>query len=196
MKTLAKYSNSYRTVFMLLVFTAMVVIASRYPAGARFMPFVIGFPAIALCLLQLFLDARERRLASEGAIADAGLSDIERAEQQVSRAAGRPIHFDVGDILLPGDSGITPEERLRRELISWGYFIGLIVGVILFGFHIAVPIFLLTFLRFRAETSWKLAIIGTALASFVLFIAFERVLRISLHPGFITDRINDMIGGG
>jgi hypothetical protein len=195
MTSLSKYSNSFMTVFMLVIFTSMVLIATRYPPGARFMPFVIGFPAIALCLLQLFLDARERRQTREGAVADAGLSDLEKAQRQVSRAAGRPIHFDVGEMLLPGDAGIEPGEKLRREGIAWVYFLSLIVGVILFGFHITVPIFLLTFLRFRANTSWKTAIIGTALGAFVLFFAFEYVLRISLHPGFITERIRDMLGG-
>ena len=195
MTTLSRYSNSFMTVFMLVLFTGMVLVASRYPAGARFMPFVIGFPAIALCLLQLFLDARERRLAREGAIADAGLTDIEKAEMQVSRAAGRPIHFDVGEMLLPAEPGIEPHEQLRREAIAWAYFLALIVGVILFGFHISVPVFLLVFLRYRAETSWMVAIGSTLAASFVLFFAFEKVLHISLHTGFITDRIMDLIGG-
>jgi hypothetical protein len=195
MNSLSKYSNSFMTVLMLLVFTGMVLVATRYPPGARFMPFVIGFPAIALCVLQLFLDARERRLQREGAIADAGLSDIERAERQVSRAVGRPIHFDVGEMLLPQEVGMDPREQIRREMIAWAYFLGLIGGVIVFGFHISVPVFLLLFLRYRAETSWKVAIGGTALASFVLFFAFERVLHISLHPGFVTDRIMDMFSG-
>jgi Tripartite tricarboxylate transporter TctB family len=196
MNSLSKYSNSFMTVLMLVIFTGMVLVASTYPPGARFMPFVIGFPAIALCLLQLFLDARERRLARQGAVVGAGPSEIEKAEAQVSRAAGRPIHFDVGEILLPASANIEPREQLRREAISWAYFIALIIGVILFGFHIAVPVFLLLFLRYRAETSWKVAIGGTLLASVVLFFAFEYVLRISLHPGFITDRIKDMLGGG
>jgi hypothetical protein len=195
MNTLSRYSNSFMTLFMLLVFTGMVLVASRYPAGARFMPFVIGFPAIALCLLQLFLDARERKREREGAVADAGLSEIQKAEAQVSRAAGRPIHFDVGNLLLPAEAGIAPGEQLRREGIAWAYFIALIVGVILFGFHVSVPVFLLVFLRYRAALSWKISLAATLGASFVLFFAFERVLRISLHPGFITDRILDAFGG-
>jgi hypothetical protein len=195
MNALSRYSNSFMTLLMLVVFTGMVLVASRYPAGARFMPFVIGFPAIALCLLQLFLDARERRRTREGAIADAGLSDIERAEQQVSRAAGRPIHFDVGEMLLPTQPDLDPRVQLRREAIAWAYFLALVVGIVLFGFHVSVPIFLLLFLRYRAETSWLVAIAGTALGSLVLFFAFEYVLRISLHPGFITDRVRDAIGG-
>jgi hypothetical protein len=195
MNALSKYSNSYMTLLMLVVFTGMVLVASRYPAGARFMPFVIGFPAIALCLLQLFLDARERRLARLGAIADAGLSDVERAEQQVSRAVGHQVHFDVGNMLLPSDAGIDPREHLRRETIAWAYFLALILGIILFGFHVSVPLFLLLFLRYRAGVSWKMTIAGTALASFVLFFAFERVLHLPLHPGFITERVLDVISG-
>ena len=41
----------------------MVAISSTYPAGARFMTFVIGIPAVVLCVLQLVLDIREARHA-------------------------------------------------------------------------------------------------------------------------------------
>ena len=44
------------TLLMLVIFTVMVGVASTYPPGARFMPYTIGIPAIALCLLQLALD--------------------------------------------------------------------------------------------------------------------------------------------
>ncbi len=190
MSFLSKYSNSAMTLLMLLIFVTMVAVASRYPAGARFMPFVLGFPAIALCLLQLFLDARERRMTAK----TAGLSEIEKAEAQVARFVGKPIHFDVGDLLLP-QTDLDPREQVRRELIAWGYFLGFIAGIILFGFHISVPIFLMLFLRLRAKASWRMTIGLTAIASFVLFFAFENVLRISLHRGFITEYLMDFFGG-
>jgi hypothetical protein len=192
MSSITKYSNSFMTLFMLVIFTGMVIIASRYPAGARFMPFVLGFPAIALCLLQLFLDARERRLANSPTAGT--LSDIEKAEAQVSRAAGHQIHFDVGDILLP-DQGLPPGEQTRREIIVWGYFLAFILGIILFGFHFSVPVFLVLFLRYRADVSWRMTLGLTVSVCIFLFAIFEYVLRISLHTGFITDRITDMIGG-
>ncbi len=46
------------TLTMLAIFSGMVAMASTYPAGARFMPYVIGIPSIGLCLLQLALDLR------------------------------------------------------------------------------------------------------------------------------------------
>ena len=189
MSTLSKYSNSFMTVFMLLIFSGMVLVASRYPAGARFMPFVLGFPAIALCFLQLFLDARERHLNKTEA-----KSDVELAEEKVSRAVGHEVHFDVGNILMP-DQGLEPHEQLRREAIAWAYFLGFILGIILFGFHISVPVFLILFLHYRAGATWMMNLGLTAVSSFVLFFAFERLLHISLHTGFITDWVVDLIGG-
>ena len=54
------------TLLMLAIFTTMVGVASTYPPGARFMPFTIGIPAIALCLLQLALDLYRRRHPAAG----------------------------------------------------------------------------------------------------------------------------------
>jgi hypothetical protein len=48
---------------LLVVFTTMVVIATGFPDGARFMPMIVGLPAIALCLIQLVMDWRARTTA-------------------------------------------------------------------------------------------------------------------------------------
>lgn len=59
------------TGMMLAIFVAMVGIALQYPPDARFMPLVVGIPAIALCLLQLGLEFRDSagsEAPSEGAI--------------------------------------------------------------------------------------------------------------------------------
>jgi hypothetical protein len=185
-------SNSIMTVLLLAIFSTMVFISSGYPPGARFMTFVVGLPAIALCLLQLGLDMREWRRAPAGA---EGQSDLEKAEQQVSRVVGHQVHFDIGhDMLAGGDTKLDPRTMLRREIIVWGYFLGLIAGIILFGFHIAVPVFLIVFLRLQATVSWRMTLGLTALATAALFVVFERLLRISLHTGFITDYVSDLFG--
>src|SRR3954468_15638306 len=126
MSSISKYSNSFMTLLMLVIFTGMVIIASRYPAGARFMPFVLGFPAIALCLLQLFLDARERHRANVPMSTPAG--DAEKiAQAQASRAVGHDVQFDVA-VEPPVEDVLDPREQIRREAIAWAYFLGLIVG--------------------------------------------------------------------
>jgi len=70
----------------------------------------------------------------------------------------------------------------------------LIAGIILFGFHIAVPVFLIVFLRLQAKASWRMTLSLTAVATVALFVVFERLLRMSLHTGFITDYVTDLFG--
>ncbi len=180
------------TLIMLLIFTTMVGIASTYPPGARFMAFTIGFPAIGLCLIQLALDVFRRRAPE----ADDSRDPLKQAEAQVARIAGRRVHFE-----MPSENAIFTEttyserEKLRREIIVWGYFLSLIAGILLFGFRITVPIFLIAFLRGQAGTSWRNAVIFGGAGALVLHILFERVLRVSLHSGFLIDFLAERFGG-
>jgi hypothetical protein len=186
-RSIANYSNSTMTLALLAIFVVMVAVSSRYPAGARFMTFVVGLPAIALCLLQLTLDARDRARASNGG---RGPSELEIAQRQVSQKVGHAVHFDVAQTGLGnGEPALDPRTKVLRELTVWSYFLALIAGILLFGFHLAVPVFLLAFLRFYAKAKWTTAVSLTAMASLVIYFAFEKVLRMPLHPGLLSDQI-------
>jgi len=192
--SIMKYSNSFMTVVMLAIFVVLVGLASDYPPGARFMPFVIGIPAIVLCLLQLALDARERR-RGETEVSDTR-SAREKAEEKVSRMVGRPMDFEISHEFMPGaGSGISPEEMVRRERVLWGYFLGFIAGIILFGFWVAIPVFLVAFLRFRAKAGWLFSLGLGMGASLLMSFVFERLFRVVLHTGFITDYVLGLFGG-
>lgn len=141
---------------MLAIFVAMVGIALQYPPDARFMPLVVGVPAIALCLLQLGLDFR----------------DSARSE-------------------APADGAI----ELRRELVMWAYFIGLLAGILVFGFLLTIPVFVVVFLRHWAQASWRFALGLTAAASLILYLAFVQGLGVALHPGFVTEYVLDRLSG-
>jgi hypothetical protein len=172
------------TLTMLAIFTVMVGVASTYPPAARFMPFIVGIPAIALCLLQLALDFYRRRLPA----ADDTGDPLKHAEEQVARMTGHPVHFEMpSENALFTDSPHDERERVRREIVVWGYFLGLIACILLFGFRIAVPIFLIAFLRFQAGASWRNALIYGGAGALAMYVLFEKVLKVSLHPGFVTD---------
>ena len=134
---------------MLAIFMVMVGVAATYPPEARFMPFVVGIPGDRA----VPPPARARPLpAARTPEAGDSRSDGEQAEDQVSRIAGRRVQFD-----MPSENAMFTESRRssrasasRRELIVWGYFLGLIAGILLFGFRITVPVFLIAFLRFQA----------------------------------------------
>lgn len=181
MKALMKYSNSFMTLVMLAIFVTFLTIASGYPEGASFMPYVVGIPALLLLLVQLGLDARAR---SAGVVGDDGDPDSSAA-----RLAGQ-MHYDLSHAALTETSEpVTPREKLRREAEMWGYFTGLIVSVLLFGFWITIPLFLIVFLKFKARASWLLALSLALPVSIGLYIVFEDVLRISPHKGFVTEYV-------
>jgi 4-amino-4-deoxy-L-arabinose transferase-like glycosyltransferase len=180
---LGKYSNSSMTLVMLGIFVVMVAIASRYPAEARFMPFVVGIPPILLCLLQLVLDARARHRPP----ADAP-SDIERAQATASQIVGHQVEFGASGTTEPQ---LSPAETVHRELVLWGYFLGFIAGIVLFGFWVAIPLFLVSFLRLQAKAGWRTALLLGVGASVALFLVFERGLKVQVHSGFVTSFVLD-----
>ena len=191
--SIMKYSNSFMTVVMLAVFVVLVGLASGYPPGARFMPFVIGIPAIALCLLQLALDARERR-RGETEVSDTR-SELEKVEEKVARVAGRRVDFQISHEFMQGvGPKFSPEEMVRRETVLWGYFVGFIAGIMVFGFWVAIPVFLVAFLRFQAKSSWLFALGLGMGASLLMYFGFARGLGVVLHTGFITDYVLDLLG--
>ena len=70
-------------------------------------------------------------------------------------------------------------ERVHREIVVWGYFLGLIAGILLFGFRIAVPIFLVAVpaLPGRRKLAQRAAAMaGSARSS--MYLLFEKVLRV------------------
>ena len=181
------------TLVMLGLFLVLVGIATRYPPEARFMPFVVGIPPIILGLIQLVLDARDRRRAAAEVVDTR--SDFEKAQDKVSQMVGRQVEFDVAQEALPGaaEPKLTHAETVRRELVLWGYFLGFIAGILLFGFWIAIPVFLVTFLRFQAKATWATSLLLGIGASIALFLVFERGLKVQVHRGFVITYVLDRL---
>jgi hypothetical protein len=171
---------------MLAIFATLVTIASQYPPQARFMPLVVGIPAMALCVLQIVLDIRaSRRKVDE---VEDTRSDVQKAQDEVSRYAGRKVESEATqDETIPElpDAGIPPN-MVHREVILWAYFLTFIASILLFGFWFSIPIFLITFLRFEAQLSWRNTLMTGLIGTGVLYLAVAKGLRVDLHSGFIT----------
>ena len=107
------------TLVMLAIFVSMVGVATAYPPPARFMSFVVGIPAIGLCLLQLGLDLYRRRAVE---VADSR-SELEKAQDQVARYTGRKVEFAMpSENAMFADADRDPRETVRREIAVWGWF--------------------------------------------------------------------------
>ncbi|MFN4282606.1 MAG: tripartite tricarboxylate transporter TctB family protein [Alphaproteobacteria bacterium] len=182
----------FMSLVMLAIFAGMVGIATQYPPQARFMPFVIGIPGIAMCLIQLALEIRGAlRYGKDDE--DDGRSEMAKAEAEVARITGRKMDFREAE----GASAVVVEEsregRGRREAIAWASFLGLIGGILLFGFWISVPIFILSFLRFFAGRSWRFALLLTVISSVIFYCAFILGLKVVLHEGFVIEAIKERL---
>jgi len=153
---------------MITIFLTMVIVSTNYPPDSRFMPLVAGIPAICLCLLQMLLDRQKRRNTPVTLPAD-------------------DTNAETNDA-APSEGGV-PANRVRRELLIWGYVLGLIAGILLFGFWLTVPVFLGLFLYFEAELKWPriLMLIGIVFA--FLYFVIGQGLQADLHTGFLTEMV-------
>ena len=170
------------TYFMFAVFATMLYVAFGYPEGARFMPLVVGVPAILLCVLQMVLDQR----AAPSAAKD-NRSEMEKAEERVSQMTGRQMEFEAAQI-APGVDVVENDDSVsaNREFVIWGYIIGFVAGILLLGFNIAVPLFLLFYLRREALCSWTRSAVYSAIGCAFILGGLTWGLKLQLHAGFLT----------
>lgn len=189
MKILAK---SPMTLVMLAIFVVMVGVATTYPAGARFMPFVVGIPAILLCLLQIMLDVRA---ANEAAAPRDNRNELEIAQERMSQMTGRAMTFEAAQMAPEVTVSENPTGIAQsREFIIWGYVLALVAGILFFGYAASIPVFILLFLRWEAKCSWLKAALYAGVGASTLLFIFTYVLKFQLHKGFLTERLLDFLG--
>ncbi|MBK5565423.1 tripartite tricarboxylate transporter TctB family protein [Ensifer sp. 2YAB10] len=167
--------STWLTVGMLAFFCVMVGLSMEFPAKARFMPLIVGIPAIGLCLIQLAIDLFHSPKSAFHGAPRAGVAHV------------------------PGPEPELPEfgpHTVRQELTMLTYFVTFVVGIVVLGFYVSVPILLLTFLRLQAEASWKMTISLAVGATAFLYLMFGALLHIQLFSGFFTPWLLRSIGIG
>jgi hypothetical protein len=102
----------------------------------------------------------------------------------VKRAGG-------GETRPSGDEEAEARPRggaaIRRELSLLAYLVALVLAVLLFGFWLAIPVLVIVFLRGYEGESWRLTLSLTAGAWVILYLIFDRVLKIFLFKGFLIE---------
>ncbi len=188
-------SNILWTLVMLSIFVVMVALAWDYPPTARFLPFVIGIPGIVLTVLQLAIDIRDSRKVTEEGPRDTR-SDLEKLQDEVSKRVKRDVELEIAHETLQvvaADRTDSSTSRIHREMVFFGYFIGLVAGVLLFGFWLTIPVFLVIFLRLHERENWRFVMALTGAAWLIIYAIFDRLLGIFLHPGFITEYFVELL---
>ncbi|MBI2089127.1 MAG: tripartite tricarboxylate transporter TctB family protein [Deltaproteobacteria bacterium] len=152
--------------FLVVLLLWVVWEARGWPFRTRLFPWAIGFPVLALALVQL-------GLASWHAIR-------QRSSAKVENSHGEP-----GE---KADAGVVLDPKLERErtisISTWT--VAFALGFYLFGFKVGSLLLSLVFLRLQAGESWKMSVLyGLGIYLFFL-VAFEMALGVPLAPGVIA----------
>jgi len=87
------------------------------------------------------------------------------------------------DLELAAD--VPPDVARRRVIGIFFWVVGFILLVFLLGFPIAVPLFMLCYLRLQSHESWWLSLSLTALAWGFFNGVFERLIHLRFEEGWI-----------
>jgi hypothetical protein len=134
-----------------------VLSAWRWPHKAALFPLAVGLPFVVLATIQLVLDL-----------------------------VGRPPRSTSGpalDLALSADVG--PEVARRRAVMVFAWIAAFILLVFLVGFPLAVPVFMLAYLRRQSGTGWRLSLGLTAVAWACFYGLFQWLLRLPFEPGVL-----------
>jgi hypothetical protein len=134
----------------------------RYNQLARLVPLVVLIPGMIFALIQFGLDLR------------AALSPEKKETKPKPE----------------GEEGekkqkLTPKQKMLRELVAYAWLLGLFLLIVLFGLSAAIPVFVLLFMRFFGNESWRLSVIFSLACWAFVYVVFVWFLRNDLYPGII-----------
>jgi hypothetical protein len=82
---------------------------------------------------------------------------------------------------------VPEREALRRSAGAAGWILGFFAAIVLLGFPIAVPLFVLLYLLLQGKEGWTLSIVFTAAVWGFFYGVFDRVLHLPFPQGWIFE---------
>jgi TctA family transporter len=162
-------AGSIFTLLVFFAFLAAIYVSRDWPMQTRMFPWTVGLSALAFCIIQLFLD-------------------LWRAQSPASAE-------DASGIMdLPVDKDVPIKVVARRALAQFGWVLGLFGGIWLVGFLIAMPLYVLSYLKLQARENWRVTIFCTSLIVLLLFGLFHYILNIRWLEPIIAGPQRMLIG--
>lgn len=145
---------------LFVIFFAYGVYEARdYPRLAKIFPYWISLGALLLAVIQLGIELRKYLLKVED------------------------VHADFVD--LAPDRSLPPLVVFKRALGYLLWFIGLYLGIWIFGFVIAMTTFLVAFLRCDAKLNWGRTF-QLGIAGFLFVVGISWVMTLYWPEGIIA----------
>lgn len=80
----------------------------------------------------------------------------------------------------------TTKGALRRAAVAAGWMLGFFAAIVLLGFPIAVPLFVLLYLKLQGREGWTLSILMTLAVWGIFYGLFDRLLHLPFPAGWIV----------
>ncbi|NQV55669.1 MAG: tripartite tricarboxylate transporter permease [Rhodospirillales bacterium] len=152
------------SVAMLAVFAGSSIQSIEWPGEVRDFPLFAAIPGMALVLFALIIDAR----GAAGAVSQhGGLGGAFRQAADQAVLSGAAVFF--------------------------GYLIIMLLGMLLIGQKIVLPLFIFVYLMRWGGYGWRVAF-GYAAGGWVLLVVFyDRVMSLFWYPSWLSDWLPDLL---
>jgi len=135
--------------------------AGRYwPFKAALFPTVVGIPGVVLAL----------------AVCARALRRGRSSETETPRQSGAAADLYLDESLLTGDA-------FRRTAVIFGWIFGAAIGSWLLGQKLALPLFVLGYLKIGSREGWLLSIVMTLATIALLLGVFDSVVNVAWYEG-------------
>ncbi|MGH7775131.1 MAG: tripartite tricarboxylate transporter TctB family protein [Candidatus Binatia bacterium] len=149
-------SRSFLSLFLIAVAAYAVLSARHWSFKAALFPITIGIPLIVLAMAQLILELF--------------------GKAETDRGPAVELEFSA-DVAL--------EVARRRVTTTFVWIVGFILLVLFFGFPVAVPLFILSYLRLQSRAGWWQSIGLTAAAWGFFYTIFQRLIHLQFEAGLV-----------
>ncbi len=164
-----------RTLFTLGVFVLVLVflvLSLGYQPRARLVPVIIAVPTLLLTLFQLLIDMIPAVARRFSFFQEYDLFGIE-----------------TGRAAAPSEESRPSSAVFRREL-NFAAWLLLLVSLIYFiGYLVAIPLFMVLFMRLRSSERWLTTLSITAVTWAFVYVVFIVVMGAPLHEGVVWKAI-------
>jgi len=115
---------------LIAIAVTVIITALKWPLKTALFPVVIGIPVILMTMADLLLNlsGREKRVEKQAAV------DFKLSE-------------DIDQTLAT-----------RRTLLAFAWIIGFFLMILFFGFHLAIPLYVLLYLKLQGRERWRISL--------------------------------------
>jgi len=142
--------------FIVVVLALALVQSRNFNIRAGLFPWAVGFPLLALALVQLFKEVS-------------------------GKAGGRPLGRQAEE----GEAEIPPHVVNRRTAGMFGWIIGYLLAIWLLGFPIGGALCSFIQLKFASREKWLITLILTAGLWAFVYLLFEQTLHVPFPDGYL-----------